>query len=150
MQCRQLVCAARHDMHFMCFRYIVSCRLNSIDGLCGLRRGSVRLVGRRLCVMCVRLLLWLGCIKLHGVCFGKFLQHHGNGAMQCRQLVCGARDDMHFLCCGQLVSCRLDSIDNLCGLRRGSVLFVGRTVRGVRLRLLLWVGRSKLHGVRFG
>ncbi len=65
MQRGQLVCGTRHDMHRMCGRHIVSCRLNSIDGVRALRCGSVRRVGRRVCGMRIRLLFRNKCGKLY-------------------------------------------------------------------------------------
>ena len=71
-------------------------------------------------------------------------------AVRCGQLVLCSFHNMHKLLRGDIFSFWIDRINGLCGLRRGSVRVVGRCVRSVRVRLLLWVGRIELHGMCFG
>jgi hypothetical protein len=209
-------------MHLLRGRHIVSCRLDGIDGVCGLRRGSVLNDGRfvhvlqrrnilgciwdiKLFELCtrrelgcwvkrlLRLFVWNlpgrdwriklfelrrgnpvcarserlfelcrwdipsihGCLKLCRVrCWNSVKRGCRVGvehlrAVRCGQLVFCSFHNMHKLLRGHIFSFWIDRIDGVCGLRRGSVHFVGRCVRRVRVRLLLWVGCTKLHGVCF-
>ena len=70
VQCRQLVCGTFHRLHELLWGHILSQWFNIIDGVCCLRCGSVRGVGRRVRELCFRLLLRrFGCFKLRRLRF---------------------------------------------------------------------------------
>jgi hypothetical protein len=97
-----------------------------------------------------------GCLKLYfvrcrnSVKRGRCICVEHLCAVRCGQLVFCAFHNVHKLLRGDIFSLWVDCIDGVCGLWRGSVRPVGRFVRSVRVRLLLWVGRIELHGMCFG
>ncbi len=117
MQRRQLVSGSFDHLYHVLRGHVFSCRLHCFKCMRRLRRGSIRGFGRRVHGVRIWLLLRVGRTKLHGVCFGKLLQQHGEYSVRRRQLVSSSCHRLHELLRGHVVSCRISCIYGMCGLR---------------------------------